>query len=166
MNEVCRVCLRPSSDPVHLAYTSYKGTILFTEIFVQCTEVPWNDGLLCRICERRLLDAYEFRRQAQEAETVWKNCGLIFKNEQKLDVTEVVLQDEYLEDESYQIESLKVLEDPVEIKVEIDEEETFSNFDDKRRPRKLGRTTQCRFCLKFITEKLGEHEQVHISESI
>lgn len=160
--EVCRVCLQPSSDPVQLAYTSYKGEILFTEMFVQCTEVPLTDGLLCRICERRLLDAYEFRCQAQEAESVWKNCEVTVKNEPSLN-PEVVLQEEYLEDETYEVDSLIKQEDPVEIETEIDGKHNFPIFD-KKRPKKLGRAIQCRFCLNFISEKLAEHEQVHISE--
>lgn len=61
---------------------------------------------------------FEVRRKRQR---LWKNCGQLFENDQKLNGIKVVLQDQYLEEESYQIKSLKVPENPMEIEVEIDE---------------------------------------------
>lgn len=165
--EICRACLQPSIDSVHMSYT-YKDELLI-DIYARCTEVILkDDAVLCRICEKRLLDSYEFRCQAQESEGVWQKFGVAVKNEKNLD-TEVVVQEEYLEDATYEEDSPLFTKenDPVEIKLEIEDGEIEAERN-KKRPKasSSNRGSICRFCLNFIKGRLFDHEQIHISKKI
>ncbi|XP_063696983.1 zinc finger protein 26-like [Culicoides brevitarsis] len=66
----CRACLESSSELIDMSASYYKDEIPLVDIFVDCTNVFLNEGFLCRLCETRLLDWYEFRLQAQQSESV------------------------------------------------------------------------------------------------
>lgn len=166
--QVCRVCLQIADDPIDMTFALYRGKIRVTEMFKKCTEIQVQnekDNILCKECEKRLFDAYEFRCQAKEAEKALQKhvpSGFVDVKKEKMLVDDDEI-DFYWQDE--------VTEPIVTIvkKEETTQPETKVKRTGKKRVSfQLPGTTnrfQCRFCLKIFVEGLREHEKQHISKN-
>lgn len=139
----CRVCFQHSSDLVDMKITFYKENLSLSKIFTSCTAIQNDEEeFLCRDCEIRLLNAYEFRVQAEESERIWKQMRF---SRVKRESPEIFINEEFLDDE-------------LEIKIDENEKDLTmkSEIVDVK-------TLRCRFCLKFINhERLKDHEKDHI----
>lgn len=155
--QVCRVCLQIADDPIDMTFALYRGSIRVTEMFKTCTEIEVElekDNILCKDCEKRLFEAYEFRLEAKEAEKVLKGNVTSVKDEK------MIIDDD--EPDFYWKE-----EDPKSIVMTVKTEERKKTIKKRASVQPAGTTNrfQCRFCLQIFVEGLREHEKQHISKT-
>lgn len=168
----CRVCLQPGIDTIDMLSAVYNAQVTFLEMFAVCTEVAMEIGensMLCRICEQRLVSAYEFRCQAQNASLLLRRAT----GEQHIKVEKT----DFMDDANF-------FDDVYAPVVEVFKQEDYFRHEPKsnstkmtvkresvpRKPRASGQRwvpgmlnkSHCRFCFAYMTHKLGEHEREHI----
>lgn len=154
---ICKVCLQITENPINMTLALYRGEIRVTEMFKKCTEIELNeneDHILCKECQKRLFDAYEFRCQAKQAENLLKKCNPMTN-----------LKDEKENEDFYWSDTAP---EPV-VQVTKKEEAFNETKVRKKKKRQLISPTnrfQCRFCLNIIVEGLREHEKQHIRKNI
>lgn len=164
---VCRVCLQIANDPIDMTFALYRGEIRVTQMFKDCTGVlvqQEKNNILCKECETRLFDAYEFQCQAKEAEKLL--------NQESSQITNVKDEQMMMDDEEpdfyWKDEAMEPLVS-ITKKDETIQSETKTKKTSKKRASVLttGPTNrfQCRFCLKIFIEGLREHEKQHIIDN-
>lgn len=168
----CRVCLQPGLDTIDMLSAVYKAQVTFLEMFAVCTEVAMEIGensMLCRICEQRLVAAYEFRCQAQNASLLLRRAtGEQHIKQEKQDfmddanffddiyspVVEVFKQEDNFRHElKPNTGRMSVKKEHVRRKSRASGPRWFPGMLNK---------SHCRFCFQYMTQKLGEHEREHI----
>lgn len=143
--KTCRVCFQRENNVVDMLASplpTYAGdNISILEMFVVCTEIAMQVGensILCIKCLERLIEAYKFRIEAQNAVAFLEKLNPIIMKEPKKEEFDVTMMNDT---NPVRPEKRKSLPPTT--------------------PGMLNRL-HCRFCLKYVKNQLREHEQIHI----
>lgn len=157
----CRVCLKAENSRIDMLSNplpTYKGSeVTLLEMFALVTEIAMQVGensILCSKCQKRLIEAYNFRCEAQKATALLENVDL-----KEDSVKEETFFDDY--DTMDNVEVCIKDEKPVEVKNEPPRKRARSSVIPLP-PATLNRYN-CRFCFGRFTSGLKKHEQEHIA---
>lgn len=156
----CRVCLQTEISFVDIlsiplpTYEDNEQTLL--EMFTEICEIAMQEGdnsILCTYCQKRLFEAYKFRREAQNAISLLEKISMEIVDEIK-------------------VEQEQILNFKEDTKPFIKEESSSGHNKVKLSPKTTMSPVElimlnrfhCRFCLKYIKGQLKDHEQHHISK--